>query len=495
MFFIITPQDPSQVYYNPEEAFEDYRRREYVAALREEQAQRAQFERELALEEERHRRALASLHQQEILRRRQSHVSAPRFTEPRPQRAYCRPKSQYTYVDPEEILRRRQARKEEEQRRAREFHQNILSKIFGVPEEELATPARTPPATSKQQQQAKPTKVDKGKQREDAPAQPTTSKTTFAEESEQEPHWSAAPLRAAALAEISSINRAFSSLKNTFTFPSGPLERLAGSDLPRLAYNPTNASIHAYEHALSELLSKLDGIESHGFKGVREARKQLVVKIEKELEDLEKQIAERLAGSASPAVASTSIPIESASPVTTTVEVSAAPVVELAVDTEMTDDNAAKAPATEGYDVEFEEPTVAVPEPTPAEQPVTESNETAMEVEPPIAPAPAEAKEVSPTPVPTPSVFAEDATKEPEVEVAAQEPQPVEQVATDTPISIPAPAPAPVSEPAAEVLSDEDSEIEDAVHVVIESTDDEKEVDEKREPQPARDQEGDFELV
>ncbi|CAG8762121.1 17026_t:CDS:1, partial [Acaulospora colombiana] len=291
-------------------------------------------------------------------------------------------------------------------------------------------------------------------QKEDAPAQPNASKVTFADESEQEPHWSAAPQRAAALAEISSINRAFSSLKNTFTFPSGPLERLAGSDLPRLAYNSTNASIHAYEHALSELLSKLDGIESHGFKGVREARKQLVVKIERELEDLEKQIAERLAGSASPAVAATSIPIESASPITTTIEVSA-PV----VDTEMKDDTASKAPATEGYDVEFEEPVVSVSEPTPAvevtvetpvEQPVTESNETAMDVKP-TPEAPVETKEVEPTPIPTPSVFAEDATKE--TQVATQEP--VEQVAS-------VPAPAPVSEPTAEVLSDEDSEIEDA---------------------------------
>jgi hypothetical protein len=116
------------------------------------------------------------------------------------------------------------------------------------------------------------------------------------------------------LAEITSLGRIFAALKNTFVFPEGPLERLAGSDTPRLAYNTTNATIHAYEHALSELLSKLDTIESHGFKGVREARKQLVTSIERELSLLEERVSQRLTRDDIPATPQEiSIPIEDSS--------------------------------------------------------------------------------------------------------------------------------------------------------------------------------------
>jgi hypothetical protein len=146
----------------------------------------------------------------------------------------------------------------------------------------------------KPQQQLQPTQQQS--QQAYAPEQP---------EQEEEAHWSQAPERGRALAEIASINRAFLGLKNTFVFPSGKLERVPDSVAPKLAYNPTNSAIHAYQHALTDLLTKLDAIESHGFKGIRMARKQLVVKIEEELLALERKISENLVPAAAPAEATT----------------------------------------------------------------------------------------------------------------------------------------------------------------------------------------------
>ena len=86
----------------------------------------------------------------------------------------------------------------------------------------------------------------------------------------------------------------FDTLCKTFTFPAGPLERNPHSSTPHLAYNAQNSVVHAYENALSELLTKLDAVESHGFKAVRDARKELVVQIERELGELEKQVFQAL---------------------------------------------------------------------------------------------------------------------------------------------------------------------------------------------------------
>ena len=126
---------------------------------------------------------------------------------------------------------------------------------------------------------------------------PATEESATQEEKqgdETDPHWSNAPGRTRALAEITSASRGFNSLKHTFVFPSGPLEAIPGSSPPRLSHNQTNAAIHAYYYALSDILDRLDGIESYGFKGVREARRQLVVNIKKEMDELEKKIGERL---------------------------------------------------------------------------------------------------------------------------------------------------------------------------------------------------------
>jgi len=78
--------------------------------------------------------------------------------------------------------------------------------------------------------------------------------------------------------------------RKTFTFPAGPLERDPHSSTPHLAYNAQNSVVHPYENALIELLTKLDGVESHGIKTVRDSRKELVVQIERELEELQKKV-------------------------------------------------------------------------------------------------------------------------------------------------------------------------------------------------------------
>ena len=85
----------------------------------------------------------------------------------------------------------------------------------------------------------------------------------------------------------------FDTLCKTFTFPAGPLDRDLHSTL-HLAYNAQNSVVHAYENARSELLTKLDAVESHGFKAVRDARKELVVQIEWELGELEKKVFQAL---------------------------------------------------------------------------------------------------------------------------------------------------------------------------------------------------------
>jgi hypothetical protein len=79
------------------------------------------------------------------------------------------------------------------------------------------------------------------------------------------------------------------------TFPAGPLERDPHSSTLHLAYNAQNSVVHAYENALSELLTKLDAVESHGFKAVRDARKELVVQIERESGELEMKVVQALA--------------------------------------------------------------------------------------------------------------------------------------------------------------------------------------------------------
>ena len=490
MLFFVNPQS----YVDPEDAYVEYKRREYVAALQEQQ-RRTQFQRELELEEQRHRLALASIAQQEATRQQQHQQqrqrqcqqprqSVPMFTFQQPSRQnpfeaaqqeggcagrrYCRQPM------PEEILKRRQARQAEEESQARAFHEHILSQIFGVGVDQSEDKRASTASVSRfalsnmgcvltvDQQQ------DKGKGRATDAAAGTKPAPAKAE-ADAQPHWSAAPERARSLAEITSITRTFASLRNTFVFPSGPLERLAGSqdDAPRLAYNAVNATIHAYDHALAELLTRLDGVESHGFKGVREARKQLIVKIEAELERVEKLVAERLTGAVSPVNPSsnaTNLPVETEQVEDNQVVEKQVVVEDIEMDAVTTSDKIA------GYDLEPEE--VAHPAPTTE---VTESprdkqvEDNSMVVEPTAAAAATTPDMDIPAHVSTPVETTTSHVTAPKstLELHLTESQPLPTEPTHEPAhTFPPTTILDVSH-----SSDEESEVEDAIHVEVSSED------------------------
>ena len=470
MLFVLTPRVPAPAYFDPEQIYDDYCRREYVAALQEQQ-QRAQFERELALEEQRHRQALAAITQQEAARRRRQAPLRFAARAQQPCQGACGAADVPGAPTHEEILRRRQARQQEEERLSREFHERILSQIFGMPVGEAAKSApqeqdtTTTPAASVSTLICCPMHAQGLTCCSQTSAKGKESTVKHPRKEEPQPHWSAAPERAQSLAEITSVNRAFVSLKNTFVFPSGTLEGIPDSDVPRLAYNSTNASIHAYEHALAELLTKLDSIESYGFKGVREARKQLVVKIEKALEELEEQVVERLTENASPAKAASSIP---SSPAVAHGEEKNEDVQDIVMHDEAQPEVPPAVEVSEGYDVE--------PEPSP-EVLMQEPSEPTVAVS-----EPTEFINLAPEETAAPAV--KSASVESSIEVASlPEPEEPREPTTTTSTNS---AVLPASE------SDEGSEIEDAVHIEI-SSDEEEVVDAKRDAHSET--EGAFEMI
>ncbi|KAI0339131.1 hypothetical protein BDW22DRAFT_1298563, partial [Trametopsis cervina] len=58
-----------------------------------------------------------------------------------------------------------------------------------------------------------------------------------------------------------------------------------------LPFTLRNKPVHAYQHALNGLLSKLDEIESYGDEEIRRRRKEAVIEIEGALEDVDKKVA------------------------------------------------------------------------------------------------------------------------------------------------------------------------------------------------------------
>jgi len=110
------------------------------------------------------------------------------------------------------------------------------------------------------------------------------------------------------LDSIANIEAAFFSLESDFVFPktldptAEALTLTADSDSDstislerRLAYTARNAPVRYYEHALSALLGQLDAIESSGSERVRERRKEVVGRVEKALEEVEREVELRLA--------------------------------------------------------------------------------------------------------------------------------------------------------------------------------------------------------
>ncbi|QRW16088.1 BAG domain protein [Rhizoctonia solani] len=98
----------------------------------------------------------------------------------------------------------------------------------------------------------------------------------------------------ASLNSIAQLQGKYESLRSGFTFPSnlafapskGPV---TPASAPTLLYNPTNAPVHAYENALTNLLTELDAVESFGDEHVRDVRRSLVKSVEAELETLEEK--------------------------------------------------------------------------------------------------------------------------------------------------------------------------------------------------------------
>ncbi|KAF9033299.1 hypothetical protein BDZ89DRAFT_1063037 [Hymenopellis radicata] len=108
---------------------------------------------------------------------------------------------------------------------------------------------------------------------------------------------------ATSLATVNSIETAYRSLVDEFTFPNHldftPISSPASSDAEqsltsRLAYTARNAPLRYYEQALSGLLAELDCVESFGHEELRAKRKEVVGLVEGALEDLEREVEGRL---------------------------------------------------------------------------------------------------------------------------------------------------------------------------------------------------------
>jgi hypothetical protein len=98
----------------------------------------------------------------------------------------------------------------------------------------------------------------------------------------------------ASLNSIALLQDKYNSLRSGFQFPTNlafapSTSPITPASSPTLLYNPTNAPVHAYEHALTNLLTELDAVESFGDAHVRDVRRTLVRNVEAELEALEEK--------------------------------------------------------------------------------------------------------------------------------------------------------------------------------------------------------------
>lgn len=90
-------------------------------------------------------------------------------------------------------------------------------------------------------------------------------------------------------------------LTSSFSFPSTlDFQSIASSDtsepldtatVPQLEYTTTNTPYHAHAHALLALLVDADAVASDGDEEVRARRKEFVMRVEKELDGLEREKA------------------------------------------------------------------------------------------------------------------------------------------------------------------------------------------------------------
>ncbi|KAG5729782.1 hypothetical protein E4T56_gene972 [Termitomyces sp. T112] len=107
--------------------------------------------------------------------------------------------------------------------------------------------------------------------------------------------------------EVRNIDAAFHTLEADFTFPAtldfisshlvsdSPIssDSESSSATAHLAYTSRNHPVRFYEQALSALLAQLDSIDSFGNDALRMTRKEVVTRVEKALEELEKEVEGR----------------------------------------------------------------------------------------------------------------------------------------------------------------------------------------------------------
>lgn len=117
---------------------------------------------------------------------------------------------------------------------------------------------------------------------------------TFADIQEQYEQHQA---RVQRLEVLEALNSKLESLASGFTFPSA-LDFQSGSStpsdtatIPQLEYTSTNTPYHAHAHSLLALLVDADAVNSDGDEEVRARRKEFVMRVEKELDGLEREKA------------------------------------------------------------------------------------------------------------------------------------------------------------------------------------------------------------
>ena len=98
------------------------------------------------------------------------------------------------------------------------------------------------------------------------------------------------------LSTLEELGASLTKLENDFVFPD-ELDFESSSSTNdselKLAYSSRNAPLRYYDHALQDLLSNLDAVPSYGSAAVRDARRAIVMRVEKMLEKLEEQIEEK----------------------------------------------------------------------------------------------------------------------------------------------------------------------------------------------------------
>ncbi|KAI0758902.1 hypothetical protein C8Q74DRAFT_271226 [Fomes fomentarius] len=106
--------------------------------------------------------------------------------------------------------------------------------------------------------------------------------------------------RRLSLTEIKTVEDALRKLEDAFELPEH-LDFNFASPVPespisedgleqKLAYTPNNTPVHAYEHALNDLLTRLDAVESNGDDEVRGRRREVVKEVERALEAMERNV-------------------------------------------------------------------------------------------------------------------------------------------------------------------------------------------------------------